>query len=92
MTRRLASSQARLQVEGRSIPDRVEGRAIAGLRAPILLLIGEHEKLYSAQRAVDRVNKVVPQIEMEIIPQAGHALPLVRAELVNQKVLEFLTA
>jgi pimeloyl-ACP methyl ester carboxylesterase len=34
---------------------------------------------------------VAPQVQAEVIPGAGHDLSLVRARLVNQKVLEFLT-
>jgi pimeloyl-ACP methyl ester carboxylesterase len=58
--------------------------------APTLYLVGENEKLYSAQKAVQRLHKAAPQIEAEIIPKAGHDLTFVQAELVNRKVVEFL--
>jgi pimeloyl-ACP methyl ester carboxylesterase len=33
---------------------------------------------------------VAPQIKAELIPDAGHDLTMVQAELVNKKVIEFL--
>lgn len=45
---------------------------------------------YSAQEAIGRLNSVAPQIKTELIPDAGHDLTMVQAELVNEKVIEFL--
>jgi len=58
---------------------------------PTLFMVGENEKIYSARSAVKRLNTVAPQIKTEIIPNAGHDLISVQTELVNKKVLEFLT-
>jgi hypothetical protein len=33
---------------------------------------------------------VAPQIDVELIPNAGHDLTLVQADFVNNKTLEFL--
>jgi pimeloyl-ACP methyl ester carboxylesterase len=60
------------------------------LKVPTLYLVGENEKLYSAQKAIQRLTKVAPHIKAEIIPNAGHDLTIVQAETVNRKVLEFL--
>ena len=60
------------------------------IRVPTLFLVGENEKLYSAHEAVARLETVAPQINVELIPNAGHDLTLVQAELVNGKILEFL--
>jgi pimeloyl-ACP methyl ester carboxylesterase len=60
------------------------------LTVPTLFLVGENEVLYSAQKAIQRLNDVVPSIQTELIPQAGHDLLLVQTELVNQKVVAFL--
>jgi pimeloyl-ACP methyl ester carboxylesterase len=57
---------------------------------PALFLVGENEKIYSAQAAVRRLNRVAPQIKTEIIPGAGHDLTIVQADLVARKVLQFL--
>jgi pimeloyl-ACP methyl ester carboxylesterase len=52
-----------------------------------------NEKLYSAQKAIQRLHslhKTAPHIEAEVIPKAGHDLTFVQAELVNRKVVDFL--
>jgi pimeloyl-ACP methyl ester carboxylesterase len=60
------------------------------IKMPTLFLVGEHEKIYSAQKAIQRLHKVAPQIKAEVIPNAGHDLTIVQTEMVNTKVLEFL--
>jgi pimeloyl-ACP methyl ester carboxylesterase len=57
---------------------------------PVLFLVGENEKIYSPGKAVERLNSVAPQIKTEIILGAGHDLSAVQAEIVNQKILDFL--
>jgi pimeloyl-ACP methyl ester carboxylesterase len=59
------------------------------ITTPTLFLVGENEKIYAAQEAVKRLNSVAPSIETIIIPNAGHDLTIVQAELVNAKILEF---
>ncbi len=61
------------------------------LRVPMLVLVGEHEKHYFAARAVERLHRVAPHIQIESIAGAGHDLPLTKAAEVNEKVLAFLT-
>jgi pimeloyl-ACP methyl ester carboxylesterase len=62
------------------------------IKVPALYLVGENEKIYSARKAIQRLNDVAPQIKTELIPQAGHDLTIVQAEMVNNKVLGFLKA
>jgi pimeloyl-ACP methyl ester carboxylesterase len=70
----------------------VADQALRGLRVPTLFMVGENEKIYSAQKAVRRLNRVAPQIETEIIPRAGHDLWIAQAESVTRKMLDFLLA
>ncbi len=65
-------------------------KELQDLKIPCLFLAGENEKMYSAQKAVERLNRVAPQIKVEIIPQAGHDLWVVQADMVNGKMLDFL--
>jgi pimeloyl-ACP methyl ester carboxylesterase len=60
------------------------------IRVPVLYLVGENEKIYDAQEAVQRLNDVAPDVETHVIPDAGHDLTIVQADLVHKKVLEFL--
>ena len=56
----------------------------------MLFLVGENEKIYSARKAVRRLNRVAPHIKTEIIPGAGHDLWVVQADRVTGKILDFL--
>ena len=64
--------------------------ALRSLQVTALYVVGENEKLCSARKAVQRLNRVAPQIRTEIIPHAGHDLTVVQAELINQQILDFL--
>jgi pimeloyl-ACP methyl ester carboxylesterase len=63
---------------------------LTSLKMPVLYLVGENERIYSAEEAVTRLKKVAPHIKAEIILGAGHDLPVVQSEIVNQKILDFL--
>jgi pimeloyl-ACP methyl ester carboxylesterase len=60
------------------------------IRVPVLYLVGENEKIYAPREAVERLNRVAPHVETHIIPDAGHDLTIVQADLVHEKVLDFL--
>ena len=63
---------------------------LKSINVPTLYLVGNHEKIYSARKAIQRLHKVAPQIKTEVIPDAGHDLTFVQADMVNKKVLKFL--
>jgi pimeloyl-ACP methyl ester carboxylesterase len=71
-------------------PTVLKDHELRSLRMPTLYMVGEHEKIYDAQKAMLRLKKVAPQITAEVIPGAGHDFTIVQAEMVNRKVLEFL--
>jgi pimeloyl-ACP methyl ester carboxylesterase len=60
------------------------------LKTPVLLLIGEREAMYDARPAVDRARQLIPNIEAEIIPNAGHMLSTDQPEAVISRVMQFL--
>lgn len=60
------------------------------INAPILLLVGENEKLYSADDAVQRLDSLNTTVKTEIIPDAGHDLTFVQSSLVNSKIIKFI--
>jgi pimeloyl-ACP methyl ester carboxylesterase len=62
----------------------------SSIKVPTLVLIGEHEKIYSGWKALKRLKRVAPQIRAEIVPGAGHDLTIVQAEMVDRMILEFL--
>jgi pimeloyl-ACP methyl ester carboxylesterase len=71
------------------IPKVLDDNEWKRIKMPVLFLVGENEKLYSAHSAIKRLITVAPQIKTDIIPHAGHDLLVVQTEMVNQKLLEF---
>jgi pimeloyl-ACP methyl ester carboxylesterase len=60
------------------------------LEMPILLLIGESEILYESKSAVERAWQLIPHIEADIVPNAGHMLTTDQPEEVTRRVMSFL--
>lgn len=71
-------------------PTVLSDEELQSLTVPTLYLVGENEKIYNPRKAVERLNRVAPQIQTGIVPGAGHDLSLVEANLVNARVLAFL--
>ncbi len=71
-------------------PPVLKDQELQDISVPTLFLVGENEKLYSAQKTVQRLNQKAPHISTEIIPDAGHDLAIVQAKMVNRMVLDFL--
>jgi pimeloyl-ACP methyl ester carboxylesterase len=71
-------------------PTVLDDNELKNIKTPTLYVLGVNEKIYSAQKALKRINKIAPQIKTELIPNTGHDLLALKTELVNRKVLEFL--
>jgi len=71
-------------------PTVLSDEELRSLRPPVLLLVGEHEVVYPAQRAVERVKAVAPSIATEVIAKAGHDLTIAQTETFNAKATAFL--
>ena len=59
------------------------------MKVPVLLLVGDKERVLNSARALERARRLVPGINAEIIPGAGHALPIDQPAIVNARLLEF---
>jgi len=71
-------------------PTVLTDKELEGIQVPTLFMVGEHEKIYSAIKAVNRLNSIAPQIKTAIIPNASHDLPISQADLVDADVIDFL--
>ena len=60
------------------------------IKMPVMYIIGENDKIYSAQKAVQRLNTVKPEIKTVILPNAGHDVTIVQAKQFNKLVMDFL--
>jgi pimeloyl-ACP methyl ester carboxylesterase len=71
-------------------PVMLEDTDLKKLTMPVLFLIGEHEKVCNPQLAINRLNKVAPEIKTVLIPSTGHDLMFTHTEKVNSIMLDFL--
>lgn len=60
------------------------------LTLPTLFLTGENEIIYSVSKTVRRLRILIPNIEIRVIKNAGHDLPLAQPQQTNQAMLDFL--
>jgi len=86
----LALNMGSLQRHKAPIPPVLTDAEWGSLRTPTLFLVGEHEVIYSPEKAVQRLRGVAPTVRTEIIPGAGHDLTIAQRSMVNERILRFL--
>ncbi len=62
------------------------------LHIPTLLLVGEKEILYDARAALQQAKALIPGIEAEPVPDAGHLLHFDQPGRVGESITRFLKA
>jgi pimeloyl-ACP methyl ester carboxylesterase len=55
-----------------------------------LLLLGEKSELHDARRVRARTRACMTALEVEIVPGAGHSLPVDQADVVTRKILQHI--
>jgi pimeloyl-ACP methyl ester carboxylesterase len=54
-------------------------------------LIGDNEVIYSnPQKVINRAKNNIPDINVKIIPKAGHAIFYDRPDIIGKEIIEFL--
>ena len=71
-------------------PTRLTDEDWGNLRVPTLFLIGENDRTYSAERAVRRLHRVAPRVEVRIAEGTDHYLLLVSPAWIVRNTLGFL--
>jgi pimeloyl-ACP methyl ester carboxylesterase len=64
----------------------------ARIEAPTLLIVGDRERIYPPEAAIEAATRLMPGIATELIPGAHHIAAIARPELVNARILEHLAA
>ncbi|GKU80065.1 alpha/beta fold hydrolase [Paenibacillus sp. L3-i20] len=59
-------------------------------QTPTLLLIGDKEVIYPANKAIVKAKSCIPDLETHLIAGAGHSLTIEHADVVNEITLLFL--
>ena len=63
---------------------------LATIKAPVLLILGDRERIYPAAEASEAARKLLPTIQVEIVPEAHHVTAIAQPALVNRAVMRFL--
>ncbi len=59
---------------------------LAAIPCPTLLVLGDQEMIYDPIAAAERAGRLVPEIDVRIIPDVGHLLGMQRPDIVNPLV------
>ena len=73
-------------------PSAFSSEELRGLQSRTLLMIGDHEMIYDAERALGRACLLIPDVETELVADAGHLINMERPEITNDRLLRFLSA
>jgi len=76
----------------RLYPLKIEPEELSVIKLPILLMIGEHEVIYPAQKAIEYAQAHVPNITCILVLGANHTLTIEQSELVNTHTLNFFAS
>lgn len=71
------------------IPPRYTDEQLRELSVPVQMLLGARSTLHDAQAVAARLADVVPSWRVEIVPGAGHSLPVEAPDLVAERILTF---
>jgi pimeloyl-ACP methyl ester carboxylesterase len=77
----------------RGAPRRVTPLSDDELRAitvPTLIVLGAHSEIHHASELLDRMLRVMPDARGELVPDAGHAVPLERPDAVARAFAAFV--
>ena len=73
------------------VPPRVfTDEELGKLNMPILLLIGEQEFLYNSRAAVERAKQILPNGDIELLPNCNHAIVSDQTDQVSKRIIDFL--
>jgi len=72
-------------------PRRMSDAELASIDLPTCLLIGGRSPLTDARHAVDRARRLIDKVHAEIVPNAGHMLPIENPVVFNERVLHFIS-
>ncbi|MFJ6623159.1 alpha/beta fold hydrolase [Kitasatospora sp. NPDC091335] len=69
------------------VPPVFSDEELRGLHVPALFLLGARSAMHDSRQVADRVGSLVPSARVEVVPDAGHALPTDQPDLVTDRIL-----
>ncbi|MDX8367313.1 alpha/beta hydrolase [Cytobacillus sp. IB215665] len=77
-------------MKGKIPPFVINDEELRKIEVPTLLLLGEGEVICDVRKAYQRASNLVENIQVELVPEAGHLLSLEKPEFVNEQMIKFL--
>ena len=74
----------------RALPAAFSDDELRAMRVPVLLLFGDHERIYDPAAALARARRLLPDFQGELVPQSSHDMCFSQRRLVDRRVLDFL--
>lgn len=72
------------------MPSTFSDEDLRQISQPILLLTGDQDRL-NPPKAIERARRTIPHIEADVITQVSHLLNMEQPEIVDARILKFLT-
>ena len=63
---------------------------LSAIDVPMLVMLPAREMIYGPAKAQERIQRLAPQAEVEMVPDAGHFVSMEAAESVDARLLDFL--
>jgi pimeloyl-ACP methyl ester carboxylesterase len=71
-------------------PDPITDAELASVETRTLLLLGAKSEIHHARALLDRARAALPNVEAELVADAGHSLPLDHAAVIAPRVRAFV--
>jgi pimeloyl-ACP methyl ester carboxylesterase len=71
-------------------PRRLTDDELASITIPTCLLIGARTPLTDARQAIERGRRLIHNVDADVVPNAGHMLPVEKPAVFNERVLRFV--
>ena len=63
---------------------------LKNIQKPVLMLFGDHEVCIDYHKVIERAKSNIRQLDVHIVPNAGHALPDNNPELISNLIIAHL--
>lgn len=64
-------------------------KELRSIKIPTLILIGDHD-IVNGEKILVKAHKLLPNVETDVIQNAGHFLTIDQYEIINKRVVDFL--
>lgn len=73
-----------------SFPKWLKKKHLLNLKMPVFVMLGKNEFAFSIPKAIKRAKALINSLELEIVEEASHLLPVSKPDYINKRVMEFI--